>query len=470
MGLLSGITDAIGLTDSGAADKAMKKASGYTKKQLKRLADVELPDIEKQKILLENPELVGLLEAEQLGPSAMEEISLDPQLREQQLAALENLKEYADTGITDTDKYAMEQLLGDVAAQERASQAAIEDRMARQGMESSGAALMAKMQAKQGASNDARQKAMQLAAQGQQNRMAALNQLASQSGQMQQADFGRQSQVASAQDAIARANAANRQQVNAQNLAARQAIENQRAATANQQQMYNKGLLQQQFQNQMAKARAQNQASGNLANMYVQQGQAKAAADASTMGTLGSIGGALIGGAGAAGGFSKLFAEDGGVANKDSYMDGGIPRDKMGPDRQAEVNRLLGKPEDNELMMTDSYEDGGVPEYACGGTHNKPKYASGGIGEIVDSGMDSYAGDRVDAKINDGEMILNIPQQQRLMDVLRGEESLDNLGESDIIEGVPREYRDELHEKAEESSENKRAKGLKALLDALGEE
>ena len=66
-------------------------------------------------------------------------------------------------------------------------------------------------------------------------------------------------------------------------------------------------------------------------------------------------------------------------------------------------------------------------------------------------------------------MILNIPQQQRLMDVLRGEESLDNLGDSDIIEGVPRDYRDELHEKSE-GNENKRAKGLKALLDALGEE
>lgn len=421
--VVKGVTDAVGLTDSDAVDESMAKAAGYTREQLKRLDAIDLPDIEKQKILLENPELVGLLEAEQLDPSALEEISLDPQAREAQLAALQSLQEYADEGMTETDKYAMEQMLGDVAAQERSRQAGVEAQMARQGMDQSGAAMMAKMQGSQSAANQAREKAMQTAAQGQQNRMNALNQLASQSGQMQQQDFSRQANVASAKDAIAQANAANRQNVNAQNLASRRALENQRAATANQQQMYNKGLIQQQFQNELSKAGAQNQASGNLANMYAQQGQVQAAADASTIGSIAGAGGALLGAAGQAQGFSKLFAEDGGVAKKDSYEDGGTA------------------------------------------------YASDGMGDIVDSGMESYAGDRVDAKINDGEMILNVPQQQRLFDVLRGKESLDNLGESDIVEGVPKEYRDELHEKKSgDMSESKRARGLKALLEALGEE
>jgi hypothetical protein len=79
--------------------------------------------------------------------------------------------------------------------------------------------------------------------------------------------------------------------------------------------------------------------------------------------------------------------------------------------------------------------------------------------------------DRVDAKVNDGEAILNIPQQQRLMDFIRGELDLTELGDEDIVEGVPRDYRDSLHDKIEDGSEGKssRSKGLKTLLDALGE-
>jgi hypothetical protein len=58
--------------------------------------------------------------------------------------------------------------------------------------------------------------------------------------------------------------------------------------------MYNKGLEQQQFQNKMAKAGAQNQATGNLANMYAQQAGAQAQADASTIGSIASLGGAYM--------------------------------------------------------------------------------------------------------------------------------------------------------------------------------
>ena len=293
-GVVKGVTDAVGLTDSGAAEKAMGKAAGLSKQQIARLDAIDLPDIEKQKILLENPELVGLLEAEQIGPSALEEISLDPTLRANQLKALQSLAQQADEGLTAEDKFAMEQLLGDVAAQERSQLAGIESEMARRGMESSGAAERAKREAIQGGANAAREKAMQMAAQAQQNKMGALQALGNQSGQMQSQDFARQAQVASARDTIAQANAANRQQVAGQNLAARQNIENQRANLSNQQQMYNKGLQQQQFQNQLQKAGAQNVASGNLANMYQGQAAAQAQADASTMGTLGKLGAAAL--------------------------------------------------------------------------------------------------------------------------------------------------------------------------------
>lgn len=484
--LVSSVTDAVGLTDSGAVKASMNKASKLIKGQIRRLDAIDLPDMEKMKLLLENPELVGLLEAEQLDDSALEEISLDSGLRENQLQALESLSQQANEGLTSQDKYTMEQLLGDVSAQERSQLAGIESEMARRGMESSGAAERAKREALQSGSNTARDKAIQMAAQGQQNRMSALQALGQQSGQMESQDFARQSQVASARDAIARANAANRQQVSGQNLANRQNIENQRVNLSNQQQMYNKGLEQQQFQNKMTKEGAQNVASSNLANMYQNQGGAQAQADANTMGTLAALGGAAVGGVGAAGGLSKFFAEDGGIAReskenedkahekfKKEYMK--RVRDELAPQRKAAEGVTGGRIHAaNGVMVScehkEKAEDGNVANYECGGIHKEAKYASDGMGDIIDSGMDSYAGDRVDAKVNDGEAILNIPQQQRFMDLVRGKISVDELGDDDIIEGVPRDYRDSLHDKIEgkEESENSRAEGLKKLLDILG--
>jgi hypothetical protein len=272
----------------------MKQATGLTREQMKRLEAIDLPDTEKMKIALENPELIGLLEAEQLGPSALEDITTDPRLKADMMSALEGLRERSQTGLTEQDKFAMEELMGQVGAQEKSQRASIEQEMARRGTQDSGTALMANLQGSAGGANNARQQAMQMAAQGQQQRMAALQGLGQQSSQMQQQDFAQQGQVASARDAIAQANAMNRQGVSQQNLAARQNIENQRANLANQQQMYNKGLYQQQFQNELSKAGAQGQATGNLAGMYSQQAGAQAQADAATMGSLANLGGAFM--------------------------------------------------------------------------------------------------------------------------------------------------------------------------------
>ena len=272
----------------GKAADPNKAAMKQQEAQMERLDEINLPEL--QKYLLDSPELVGLLEAEGIDPSKMEDITEDSALRENQLAALQGLKDQSEQGLTSQDKYQMEQMLGDVSANERASQAQIEDQMARRGMQSSGAALMAQQQNKQSGSNQAREKAMQMAAQAQQNKMGALAQLGQQSGQMAGQDFARKSQVASAQDAISRANAMNRQNVNAQNLGAKQNIANQGANINNQQQMYNAGAKQQILDNEFKKAGAQNQVSQGMANNYMGQAQAQQQADAATIGTIANVG------------------------------------------------------------------------------------------------------------------------------------------------------------------------------------
>ena len=57
------------------------------------------------------------------------------------------------------------------------------------------------------------------------------------------------------------------------------------------------------------------------------------------------------------------------------------------------------------------------------------------------------------------------------MDLVRGKISVDELGNDDIVEGVPSEYRDELHEKiegSESSGSSDKVAGLEKLLEMLG--
>ena len=421
MGLFSGL---FGGSDK---DPAVEAANDAKKEQLDRINAIDLPDEEKMKLILENPDLVGLLEAENIEDSEMGAIQLDPELRENQMKALDSLRQQSEEGLTATDKYAMEQMLGDVSAQERSQRASIESDMARKGMDSSGAALMAKLQGTQSGANSARDKAMQMAAQGQQNRMQALQALGSQSGQMSQQDFAQQAQQASAQDAIAKANAMNRQNVAGQNLAARQAIENQRVATANAQQEHNKGLIQNTFDNQIKKE-----------GLYNNQPAATEAKGPSAGSSLGTIAGGVLGGiyggpagagagASAGGAIGGALFEDGGVVQKENLpiqyqREADMAEYKAAETKQHESfkKKYMKRIQDEVMGTADKPKTPVKPKGETGheGSHVKAQdgaYISSGEGEIIDSGMESYADDRVDAKLNDKEIVINVPQQQRLM-------------------------------------------------------
>ena len=284
-------TDAVGLTDSGKAGELAGQAAGVNREMAKRLAAIDLPDVEKQRIALEMPELVGLLETEELSPSEFEQIVEDQRLRKDQMSALDTLRQRSEEGFTEKDKLQQEEMLGDIAAQEMAQRASIEQQMARQGKDSSGASLIAKLQGQQNLANQGREQALKNAAQSQANKLAAAQSLAQQAGNVRGQDYSVARDKASASDIISRANAQNRQDIASKNLGLRQNIANQRVDMANQQQMFNKGLQQQDFQNKMSKASGQNQVSTNQANMYMGQSQAAAQADAQMMSGLMNLAG-----------------------------------------------------------------------------------------------------------------------------------------------------------------------------------
>jgi hypothetical protein len=77
-------------------------------------------------------------------------------------------------------------------------------------------------------------------------------------------------------------------------------------------------------------------------------------------------------------------------------------------------------------------------------TQPQQNYDKGGVQK-----KGPYVGDRVDAKINNGEMVLNLDQQQRLMDLLRGHLRPAEIPKKDIVEPSDKEDTN-LHKKNKE--------------------
>lgn len=281
-----------------AGKSEMEESAKLMQDNIARLQAIGIPTVEAQKIALTNPELVGMLEAEVLGPSALQGVQEDPRLKAAQMSALEEVSGLAQTGLGAEDRAAFNQLRRQASGMAQAQKATTLQQMQERGMGDSGASLVAQLQSGQAAADTAAQQGDRLAAEAASARRQALGQQSSMAAQMQQQQLGLAGQKASAADAIAQFNAQQRMGVQSQNLAARQAIANQTAATKNQQEMYNKGLIQQQFQNQMAKATGVTGAQTNLAQTYAQQAgaaqQAQQAQTGAVLNLAGTLGAAAL--------------------------------------------------------------------------------------------------------------------------------------------------------------------------------
>jgi len=402
--IVNKVTGSLGLTadpSAGAAER--QQADALQQRAVLELEKLGIPSVEAQKIVLEQPELVLSSLEERLGPSAFEDIQIDPRLQEAELDALSALQQAGEEGFTAEDRARIEALRSQIGADEQARQASILQQMAQRGALDSGAQLAAQLGSSQAATQRASQEGLELAAQqaaARRNALAQAGQMASQMGSRQ---FSQDAQKAQASDAIRQFNAA----VAARDTAAKQQQAQQRASIANQQEMYNKGLLQQNFQNQLAKATGVTGALGNQAQQAMQSAaQQASAAQQEAAGTRGL----LIGGARAA-----MMARDGGMKGMN--------------------------------------------------------YQAGGQGTIIESNLDSYAGDELPDRINDGEMVLNLDQQnmfnnllkeladrrradenvdngnaivneaqqETLMDIARGEAQPEDLGDQQIVERIPQE-------------------------------
>lgn len=562
----------------GGGKDPNKAAMKIQKRQMKRLDAIDLPELEEY--ILQSPELVGLLDAEELGDSAFDKLQEDEGLKQAQMDALRQMRDLGEVGLTPEERAQRNAMLRESAAQNQAAQKQILQSMAQRGNLDSGASLIAQLQANAQQGADARRQSEQMAADVSSRRRDAINRAAGMAGQMSQQDLALQGQKASAQDRIAQFNAQQRAGVARANLAARQGIENQRAAIANQQSQVANQIAEQNFQNELSRATGQGQVASNMSQIAANAPQRPGALQAGLAGaaSLGAASGgnpyAMAAGAGA--GILSSFEDGGVVYAKDGLMDQmmaqsmgisqspqnyvmqqpetgttdamaaqlmkdaedammgreydtkipyrtGINPDKA-PERKEYVTRnepvepkkpvakkaepkkeeskidgkdlskglsalseMMKAPERQSLELGPQQklsvenimqpmgqvdfqnpfmaEDGGLYDDTMYAQDGSIIFDSDGQGSIV--GGDSFERDRVDARLNSGEAVLNVAQQQRLMDLLRGKETPESLGDEDIVEGVPKNYQEDLTNKID--NKDKMSKGLKRLIEALGE-
>lgn len=218
----------------------------------------EMPGISDLELDLLVPQLVGeydpeSIQKETLGPSAMENVSADPNLKIEQLKALAGISEVAEGGLSEADMAASRGIQREVNQNNQARQEKILMDMAQRGVLGSGGELAARLNSNQMASDQQSAASDNLIQQAQARSLQALSQQGNMAGNMRTQDVGEQSNVAQARDAISQFNTQNSQNVGAQNvgnrniaqqqnLANKQAISNAGVDIKNTQQQYNKNL------------------------------------------------------------------------------------------------------------------------------------------------------------------------------------------------------------------------------------
>lgn len=282
-----------------SASGARRDANDARNAALAEYLNISVPDVEKMKLQLDqmqsvgeiNPELQALFE---LGPSALENVNVDPRLRQNQLQALEQFAGLAKGELTQADLAGFELAKREAAAMDQAKQGQILQEMQARGQGGSGAELIARLKSSQSSADRLSNADLEQAKAIQNARLSALQQQANLSGSLRQQDYGEASNLAQQQDRISQFNTQSKQQQNASNvgiqnqaqmanLQNRQNIANANVGLRNQQQQYNKELAQRDYNNRMQLAQSR-------ANARTGQASALDRTAEQTSGAIASIG------------------------------------------------------------------------------------------------------------------------------------------------------------------------------------
>lgn len=289
--IMGGASIASNLIGGSQTNKQAKRAEAAARaiydERMAKLAALNIPTIEAQKIVLQDPELAGILapqleaQAEQL-ESQLAGIEVDPRLKRAQMDALSSIQERT-TGLTPEDIIQIQNTRRDIAGDMRAQDANIVQNLEQRGLGGAGIEVAMRQAGGQRAQSQASDEADRLAQMQYNAKMGALQQAGSMAGQLRGQEFGEKQTTASAADAIAQFNLANRMgvsgrnidranQAQAGNLAQKQRLVDIRAGNTNQAEIHNKGLIQQDFQNKLQIEGIRGGVATNQANLAMQTG------------------------------------------------------------------------------------------------------------------------------------------------------------------------------------------------------
>jgi len=224
----------------------------------------------------------NLFTAQEMGPSAYENIQLDPEALDAQRAALSKLGEIDQGGLLLGDKVALQEIQDSLAQEDAGRQAAIQQNMAERGMGGGGAELAQRLMSQQASADRAGANSRNVAAMAQQRALDAIMQRGQLGGQMRMQQYGMEADKARAMDEISRFNAGQRQQAQVVN----QDTANMNTRLAHQQATMKNQLEQQRYDNALNKA-------GVKSGAYQGQNAIDAAGAANQANMYGSIGSAI---------------------------------------------------------------------------------------------------------------------------------------------------------------------------------
>ena len=413
--LVGGVTKSLGLSaDPGAGQQSFDRARIDAQDVVNELRSVGIPEVEAQQIALVLPELIQSTEEERLGETSLADISEDPMVRKTIMDAIGELQERGETGLTTEDRARYEALRSQAMRDQAAREATLRQEFQRRGIEASGLEYANRLLSQQAAAQNQMQEGRQIAADAAGARRAALAQAANAATQYGQQQYQQDLNLAQARDQIQRYNAA----LASQDTGRREQQAANVANIMNQQEIFNKGLLQQRFQNEMARARGSAQGIQNMSNIAMQRGgaQAQAAQNAAAANRQLLLGGAKI----ATGAFfpTDEEKEDDKDSKKRGYKDGGI---------QTE-GRVV--PEMETLSKKDNFTGDNIPDRINAGEMVLNLDQQQMLNDLMQELAQLRSDDAVAKNVAD----VNENQQRQLMEVLKGERDPEALSKNEVVQ------------------------------------
>jgi len=312
LGSLGGLGGSIGGL-IGLADKS-RGGKRYTKDILDLYRNLQLPEFDTGDLAPAQIPLTGLQDAQQFEaalPGDASLISDSPEMRAEQLQALEGLQQISEEGLPEADRLAAEEGARAMRGALRSGEETQIQNLRRRGRLGGGGEISARAVGGRLASELGRGLNVDLQREALQRRLQALRDYGGAAGAVRGQDVGSQNINADALNRFKMFAATNQQQTAAQNAMERARVEQynvqtpQQLAQQNQLLNYQNAQYNQSYQNQLQGQDYQNQLqqAGGMANAYQQLSADEYAKQAAKQKTYENIGSGLLGGTGGAGAY-----------------------------------------------------------------------------------------------------------------------------------------------------------------------